>query len=128
MKNCLLFLLVLASSLTFASSCPDPRLREAFIGGNSIDGAVLLKHKPLKFAHVELYSADKMIWSGTTDKNGKFEIGNLVSGKYLLSVSHWGSANVELKHELDALGNGQRPRYILMLSDNGCVGVTQIVD
>ncbi len=128
MKTWLVLLLALASSVTFASSCPDPRLREAFIGGNLIDGIVLLKHKPLKVAAVELYSGDKLIWSGTTDRNGKFEIDNLASGKYRLTVSHWGSANVELKHEFDALSNGQRPYYRLLLSDNSCVGVAEIVN
>jgi len=127
-KNWLVFLLALTSSWTVASSCPDPRLREAFIGGHSIVGDVQVKRTFLKFTHVELYSADRLIWSGTTDRNGRFEINNLVSGKYRLTVSHWGSANIELKHGLDELSNGQRPNYRLMLSDNACVGTSESVD
>jgi hypothetical protein len=127
-KKLLAFLLALPASLTFASSCPDPNVGEPLIGGSSIHGGVEVKHKPLKFTPVRLYSAGKLSWSGKTDGEGRFEIHNLVSGKYRLDVSRWGTTNVELKHELDKTGTGQIPYYYLVLLDNGCAGVTKIVN
>ncbi len=92
MKNWLPLAFMLTASLTFASSCPDPSVGDPVIGGHSIHGGVQLKHKPLKFTRVRLYSAGKLNWSGKTDGEGRFEI------------------------------------HSLMLLDNGCAGVVQVVN
>ena len=66
----LLLTLVLATTLCDAAPrCPDPRLRLAIIGGDTITGSVLIHKKPLKFAQVRLYfSSGTAAWSGRTDK------------------------------------------------------------
>ena len=54
-----LLTLVLATTLSNAApSCPDPRLRLAIIGGDTITGGVLIHKKPLKFAQLRLYSSN----------------------------------------------------------------------
>jgi hypothetical protein len=40
----------------------------------------------------------------------------------------WGSAPVELDPKLDELPNHQRPSYRLLLSDDACVGVIEVVN
>jgi hypothetical protein len=124
-KKWIIFVLAFTSFLSYAASCPDPRLRDSLIGGDSIVAWVELKHKPLKCTQVALYFAGKPIWRGKTDEKGRFEIDKLASGKYWLTVSRWGGANVELRETLGNLGNGQRMNYSLLLFDGGCVATNQ---
>ena len=118
------FTLILATSLGFAAShCPDPRLRQAAIGGDTIRGGVLLHKKPLKFSRVRLYSSSgKTAWIGTTDKNGTFTTSRMPPGDYRLEVSGWGIATVQLSPELDKGTGNQIPAWSLILIDNACVG------
>ena len=44
--------LVFFTSLCYASHCSDPRLRQAVIGGDTINGSIILQKKPLKFAQL----------------------------------------------------------------------------
>jgi hypothetical protein len=126
MTRLLLFVLV---SMTAAFPCRDPRVRSAVIGGDVIQATVFRKPgKPRKFAQVELYGGDKIIWTGTTDKNGTFTINHLQHGRYRLSVAGWGSAAVELNPKFDELSNHQRPFYSLLLFDHACVDVTEVVN
>ena len=46
----LLALIMGATLCNAASCCPDPKLQEAAIGGNTINGGVVLHKKPVKFA------------------------------------------------------------------------------
>lgn len=73
----------LAATLCSAGShCPDPKLQEAAIGGNTIDGRVLLHKKPLKFAKVRLRSSSgETAWIGKTDKDGTFKTAQLPPGE-----------------------------------------------
>ena len=70
----LLTLILAATLCSAASRCPDPKLQEAVIGGNTINGGVVLHKTPLKFAKVRVYSSSgKTAWIGKTDKNGAFK-------------------------------------------------------
>src|ERR1700693_4600876 len=88
-----------------ASRCPDPRLRQAEIGGNRIIGVVLHQGKPVKLAHIRVYSTSsgKAEWVWTTDKDGSFTSDKLAPGSYRLEVSGWGSATVKLDPKLDRI-------------------------
>jgi hypothetical protein len=121
-------MLLLLTSVPLAFPCADPRLRDAVIGGHVIQAGIATAHKPLRYVRVRLYSGRNLIWAGTTDKDGKFTINHLPSGKYRLFVTKWGSVNVELKPELDVTGLGQRPSYSLLLFDDTCVAVTTVVN
>ena len=46
--------LVFFTTLGFASRCPDPNLRQAVIGGDAINGIVVLHGQLVKFAHMRL--------------------------------------------------------------------------
>ena len=122
--------LILAASLcTAASRCPDPRLRQATIGGDTITGSVVLHKRPLKFAQVRLYfSSGKAAWLGTTDANGGFVTNKLQPGNYRLDVSGRGTSTVQLNPDLDRTSFGQIPSWNLILIDNVCVDTTQIVN
>ncbi len=119
----LVFTLLLKASLCMATThCPDPRLRQAKIGGDAITGIVLLHNQPLSFALVWLYSASGTpVWVGITDKDGGFVIGKLPRADYLLQVDGWGSTNVQLNPDLDKTFNGQVPAWSLSLMDDACV-------
>jgi hypothetical protein len=53
----LLLTLFLATTLCNAAPrCPDPRLRLAIIGGDTLTGGVLIHKKPLKFVKFRIYS------------------------------------------------------------------------
>jgi len=121
---------ILATSLCVAAPrCPDPELRQATIGGDSITGGVLLHKEPLKFARVRLYSSSgKSGWIGTTDKNGRFIINKMPPGDYRLEVSGWGSATVHLNPEVDKGHGGQIPAWGLLLGDNACVVTMEILN
>ena len=115
--------LMLAASLCFAAHrCPDARLRQATIGGDTITGGVVLHKKPLKFAQVRLDSSSgKTVWTGITDKNGRFATNKMPPGGYRLEVSGWGSTTVHLSPEVDKGFGGQTPAWSLLLIDNACV-------
>ena len=122
--------LFLATTLCNAAPrCPDPRLRLAMIGGDTITGSVLIQKKPLKFAQVRLYfSSGTTAWSGRTDKNGRFAINNMLPGVYRLEVSGWGSTAVQLKPEFNKGSFGQTPAWDLMLIDNACIATREILN
>jgi hypothetical protein len=126
----LLLTLVLATTLCNAAPrCPDPRLRQAIIGGDTITGGVLIHKKSLKFAQVRLYvSSGTTAWNGRTDKNGRFAIDKMLPGVYRLEVSGWGSTTVQLKPELNKGPFGQIPAWDLMLIDNACVATMEILN
>jgi hypothetical protein len=121
--------LVFVASLCFASHCPDARLRQAVIGGDTIDGSVILNQKPLKSAQIRLYfSTGKTAWVGMTDKKGSFRIAHLPPGTYRLDVRGWGSTTIRLDPTLTELPNGQMPSWAVQLMDNECVGYSESVD
>jgi hypothetical protein len=117
------FFLIFAASLCLAASrCPDPRLRQASIGGDTIRGGVVLHKKPLKFAPVRIYfSSSKTAWVGTTDKNGIFTANELPPGKYRLEVGRWGSTTIQINPDLHRTTGNKIPLWGLWLSDNSCV-------
>jgi Carboxypeptidase regulatory-like domain len=119
-----------AVSVCFAGSrCPDPRLREATIGGDTVDAMVDLHHKPVAGAQVRLYaSSGKTAWAGVTDKKGKFTIKNLAQDVYRLDVRGWGSTTIHLSPELGVNGMNQRPYFYLQLTDNECVSYSEVVN
>ena len=121
--------LVFVTSLCFASHCPDAGLRQAIIGGDTIDGSVILSPKSLKSAQIRLYfSTGKTAWVGMTDKKGSFRITHLPPDTYRLDVRGWGSTTIQLDPTLSKLSNGQVPNYFLQLMENECVGTTTVVD
>ena len=126
---CLAFSLLMAASLCNAASrCPDPRLRRTTIGGESIDGGVVLHKIPLKFARVRLYSSSgHSAWIGRTDKQGRFRTDKLPADEYRLAVDGWGSAAVRLE---PARENGfhQKPAWNLSLTDNACISTVENVN
>ena len=121
--------LLFINSLCFAVRCPDPNLRHAVIGGDTIDGSVVLKLKPLRSAQIRLYfSTGKTAWVGVTDKNGTFRITHLPPDTYRLDVRGWGSTTIRLDPKLDRLGFGQEPSFFLQLMENECVGTSTVVN
>jgi Carboxypeptidase regulatory-like domain len=121
--------MILAASLCIAAPhCPDPRLRQATIGGDTITGGVVLHKKPLKFAQVRLYSSSgKTAWIGTTDEKGRFTTNEMPPDDYRLEVSGWGSTTVHLSPEVDK-GFRQKPAYDLLLDNNACVAAVMIMN
>jgi hypothetical protein len=120
----LAFSLILKASLCLAAPrCPDPNLRQAKIGGDSITGYVMVHEKPLKFAQVRVSSSSLFTfpWLGMTDQDGRFVTGKLPPADYRLEIDGWGSTNVELDPRLDKRENGQVPNWGLFLTDNACV-------
>lgn len=126
----LLLALVSAATLCNAAPrCPDPRLRLAIIGGDTITGGVLIHKKPLKFAQLRLYSSTgKTAWVGMTDKHGSFRITHLPPDTFRLDVRGWGRTTIRLNPELNKLSNGQIPAYSVLLMENGCVGTITVVN
>ncbi|MGP0017421.1 MAG: carboxypeptidase-like regulatory domain-containing protein [Candidatus Sulfotelmatobacter sp.] len=115
--------LIFVTSLCLASSCPNPALRQAAIGGDTITGFVSLHDGPLKFAPVRLYfSSGKTAWHGQTDKDGMFTIAKIPPGHYRLVVRGWGRTMVQLNPELDKKFI-QTPVWNLSLEDDECVSV-----
>lgn len=116
-------------SVSVAFPCSELRLQTAVIGGDVIQASVSRRpRKPRKFAQVQLYYGDELVWTGTADKNGAFTINHLQHGKYRLAVAGWGSAAIELDPKLDEFSNHQRPTYSLQLFDDACVAVTTVVN
>ena len=126
--------LVYFCSLTFAgentSRCPDPRLRQAEIGGDTILGVLRRQGKAVKQAVVKLYfsSSGKTVWVGTTDKDGEFTTVKLPPGSYRLEVAGWGAATVRLNPKLSSLSNGQVIHWTLTLTEDGCIGAGLSMD
>ena len=117
------------SAVCYAEHCPDPRLQLAVIGGDTIDGSVLLHHKPLKFAQLRLSSPNgKTVWVGTTDKDGEFHIRDLRPDTYRLVVRGWGSTTVRISPDLNKLPNGQMLFYSVQLTDSGCIGTMTVTN
>jgi hypothetical protein len=109
--------------------CPDTRLRQAKIGGDSITGYVLLHTKPLRSAVVHLYaSVGVAAWVGFTDENGEFDTGKLPPGVYRLEIDGWGSTSVEVDPRPDREFGGQIPIWWLVFMDNACVSAGMSVD
>jgi hypothetical protein len=124
----LLTLILAATLCSAASRCPDPKLQEAEIGGNTINGGVVLHKKPLKFAKVRVYSSSgETAWIGKTDKGGAFKTAQLPPGDYRLEISGWGSTTIHLNPEIDK-GTRQTPSWNILLVDNACVATTQIMN
>jgi hypothetical protein len=117
----LILFLLACSSLAFP--CDNPQLRSAVIGGHVIQGSTGADQKPLRHVRVRLFSANKLIWSGTTDKEGNFTIHDVPSGKYRLSLAGWGAVNIELKRKLDTSGTGQEAFWGVILLKDNCVGI-----
>ncbi len=114
--------LAFLTTLSFASSCPDPRVRQAVIGGDTFNGVVLVHGKPVKFAQMRLYSSSgKTAWVGRSGKDGHFATEHLPPDTYRLKVRGWGSATIRLHSTLTQLPNGQVPNWALQLMDNECV-------
>ena len=104
-------------------------LRQAVIGGDTIDGSVVVHEKPLKFAQVLLYfSTGKTAWVGTTDKNGAFHIRDPRPVTYRLVVRGWGSTTIRISPDLNKLPNGQTLFYSVLLTDGGCVGTITVTN
>jgi Prealbumin-like fold domain len=88
--------LLLFVTFAVASPCHDPRLRSAAVVGDAIRGAVSMNRKPVRLAQVHLYSAGRLVSTGTTDKDGRLTIDHLSPDKYQLSIAGWGSVPVEV--------------------------------
>jgi hypothetical protein len=123
MRRLALVLILAASLCVGATRCPDPRLRQAVIRGDTIAGSVVRRNKPLMFATVRLYSSSgKTAWVGKTDKNGRFTINKVPQGEYRLDVSGSESTNVQLNPRRGDEGVGNKmPVWNLFLIDNACV-------
>ena len=117
------------TAAALASSCPDAKMRQAVIGGEIIAGNVIVRQQALKFAQVRLYdSSGKIVWVGTTNKDGGFTIKHLQHDSYRLDVRGWGSATIRLDQKLDRLGNGQAIAYSLQLLDKQCLSYLAVTD
>src|SRR4029077_3352391 len=126
MRRLALVLILAASLCVGATRCPDPRLRQAVIRGDTIAGSVVRRNKALMFAPVRLYSSSgKTAWVGKTwktDKDGRFTIHKVPQGEYRLDVSGWGSTNVQLNPRRGDEGVGNKiPVWNLFLIDNACI-------
>jgi hypothetical protein len=122
--------LILKASLCIAAPlCPDTRLRQAKIGGESISGYVLLEEKPLIFTLVKLYASPGVAaWVGFTDIHGEFATGKLPPADYRVEIGGWGTTNVELDPRADHQFGGQVPNWSLAFMDDGCVSAGMTMD
>ena len=121
-----------AALLTFlslaAARCPDPKLQEAVIGGNTIAGGVVLHRRSLRHAKVRLYfSSGEIAWAGKTDKNGRFATSELKAGDYRIEIRGWGTTTIHLNPELDKRFM-QKPAWGLLFVDNTCVADIQVMN
>lgn len=122
---------IVLSAGCYAQHCPNPNLRQAVIGGDNVDGIVLLHHEPLKFAQLQLFFSNrKTAQVGTTDKDGRFHIRDLRPDTYRLVVRGWGSTTIRISTDPDMtkLSNGQVLFYSLLLLDDECIGTTMITN
>jgi hypothetical protein len=117
--------LAFVTSMCFAKHCPDPRLQQAVIGGNTIDGSVRLHQRPLGLAQLRLFfSSGGSAWVGMTDKDGGFHIRQLRPDTYRLDLRGWGSTTIRISPDLNKLSNGQTISYSVQLMDDECIGTT----
>jgi hypothetical protein len=116
--------IALVSSCFATSSCPDSKMRQAIVGGDSISGVVLLNGKTLKSALVRLNSVRGKFARGMTrtDENGKFTLHKIAPGKYFLNVHGWGTTSIQVSPKADR-NFIQRPNWWVILTDNECVSV-----
>jgi hypothetical protein len=127
--RCIAIALVFVTSVCCAKRCPDPRLQQAVIGGQTIDGSVRLHDKPLKFAKVRLFfSNGKPAWVGKTDKDGGFHIRELRPDTYRLDVRGWGSTSIRISPDLNKLSNGQTVFYSVQLMRDECIATTTVTN
>jgi hypothetical protein len=121
--------LVFVTSICYAKHCPDSRLEQAVIGGDTIDGDVRLRHKPLKFAQLRLFFSDgTTAWVGTTDKDGRFHITDLRPDTYRLDVRGWGRTSIRISPEANKLPNGQTVFQTVHLMEDECIGVMAVTN
>ena len=121
--------LVFVTSVCYANHCPDPRLQQAVIGGEAIDGSVRLHNTPLKFAQVQLFfSNGESAWVGKTDKDGGFHIRQLRPDTYRLDLRGWGSTSVRISPDLNRLSNGQTFFSSVQLMDHECIATTEVTN
>ena len=120
---------IVISSACYGKTCSDPNLQQAVIGGDTIDGSVLLHHKALKFAQLRLFfSSGKTAAVGTTDKDGRFHIRNLRPDTYRLDVRGWGSTTIRISPNLNKLPNGQTLFDSVQLMDGGCISTMSVTN
>jgi hypothetical protein len=120
---------IVLSAASYAQRCPDPKLQQAAIGGDTIDGYVSLQQRPLMSAQVRLLSNGKTVWAGSTDDIGSFHIKGLRRGTYRLTVKGWGSTIIRINPDLThSFGNGQMLYYSLLLLDNECVATVMVTN
>jgi hypothetical protein len=120
---------IVLSSACYGKTCSDPNLQQAVIGGDTIDGSVLLHHKALKFAQLRLFfSNGKTAWVGTTDKDGGFHIRHLRPDTYRLDLRGWGSTTIRISPDLNKLPNGQTLFYSVQLMDGECIGTMTVTN
>lgn len=121
-------LILLASACVASSRCPDPKLREVTIGGNTIRGGVVLRKNPVTLTRVRVYSlSGKTAWTGKTDNNGRFASGKLPAGDYRIQIQGWGSTTIHLNPEIDKQFS-QKPAWELLFGDDACVAFVQIMN
>jgi len=117
------------SAACYAQRCPDPKMQQAAIGGDTIDGYVSLHQEPLKSAQVRLLFNGKTSWVGSTNDIGSFKIKGLRPGTYRLTVKGWGSATIRISQALThSFGNGQTLNYSLLLRDDGCIWTISVMN
>jgi hypothetical protein len=120
---------IVLSAACYAQHCPDPKMQQAAIGGDTINGYVSLQQKPLKSAQVRLFFNGKTSWVGLTNDIGSFQIKGLRSGTYRLTVKGWGSATIRISPALThSFGNGQTLNYSLLLVDNECIWTITVMN
>jgi len=106
------------------SRCPDPRLRQAEIGGDRITGVVLRQGKPVNGARVKVYSSSssgKTEWVGGTDKAGSFTSKHLAPGSYLLELNDWGKTMAATVKLNGAKVPGTPGYFVTLTTDDGCI-------
>jgi hypothetical protein len=119
---------IMLSAACYAQSCPDPKMQRAAIGGDTINGVVTLKQKPLIRPGSTLFNG-KTTWVGSTNDIGSFEIKGLRPGTYRLTVKGWGSTTIRVSPALThSFGNGQTLNYSLMLVDNECIWTVMVAN
>lgn len=121
-------LIFMAFACIASSRCPDPNLREATIGGNTIRGGVVLRKKPVRLTRVRLYSpSGETAWTGKTDTNGRFASSKLAAGDYRVQIQGWGGTTIHLNPEIDKQFS-QKPAWELLFADDACVANVQIMN
>ena len=120
---------ILLPAACYAQHCSDPISHRAEIGGDAINGSVVLQDRPLKAAKVHLFFNGKTIWVGLTDSGGSFHIKNLRPGTYRLTVEGWSGSTIRISSDLTKrFGNGQVPYYWVLFIDNKCVWTVTVMN